>query len=140
MVPKHIEIAGRPYPVMFTSNALFRLEKETGVATAVLGTLLLHQRAGLRELQQILWAGLEGARLKYGTRPMPFSVDEVGDLIDEAGGALVVWDMDGAIVKAVMDAFQDAFPKAKRPEDGSTVIPEKAGKKSGKRKAAATKA
>lgn len=118
---KYIHIAGRPYPLQYTSNALTRLEKETGLAVAVLGSLLIHQRGGLRELQQILWAGLEGARLKHKTRQIAYTVDEVGDLIDEEGGIVAFWDKDGDNVKALMDAFQSAFPvKQRAPEPGET--------------------
>src|SRR5262245_28262632 len=114
---KYIHIATRPYPIQYTSNALTRLEKETGLSVQVLGTMLVHQRGGLRELQQILWAGLEGARLKHKTRQIAYTLDEVGDLIDEAGGVIEFWDLEGDNVRALMEAFKSAFPSKERPAE-----------------------
>src|SRR6185295_17816838 len=92
VVVKHLTFGTKgTHPVVFTSNALFKLEKETGLSTERIGLMLLTGRAGYQMMQIILWAGLEAARVRMKTRREPFTIDEVGDLLDEEGGAAFVW-------------------------------------------------
>lgn len=75
------EVDGHGYAIRFTQNALYR-------ATKMLGKSLTEAAAtaGVVEVQTLLWAGLEGARLKHADRTEPYSLDEAGDLIDGLGG------------------------------------------------------
>jgi hypothetical protein len=97
----------RTYTVRFTQNALYRLQKQlnrplqeiTGLASVV-------------EIQTMLWAGLEGARLKHLDRKEPFTIDEVGDIIDELGGM-------GAAAEIVSDALRIAVVGNANSGDGN---------------------
>jgi hypothetical protein len=53
------EASGKTYTLRFTQNALYLLEKELG--RPLLAAL---QSLGVVEVQAMMWAGLEGARLK----------------------------------------------------------------------------
>jgi hypothetical protein len=140
VVVKQLTFGDKTYPVVFSSNALFKLEKETGLSTERIGLLLLTGRAGYQMMQIILWAGLEAARIRLKIRREPFTIDEVGDLLDEEGGSAQVWageddgkDGQGVIVReprpahpistAVMEAWQAAFPKQRPMEDGAKSNP-----------------
>ncbi len=111
------EAGGRIYTLRFTQNALYRLERELGRSIFVALSNL-----GLVELQAMMWAGLEGARLKRGgwrpapvatapthdqgentERARPYTLEEAGDIIDELGGI-------AAAVPIVMDAWRLAMP------------------------------
>ena len=89
------EAGGKTYTIRFTQNALYRLERELGRPLAVALRAL-----GVVEVQAMLWAGLEGARLKTRSEPVcaddaesadrtrrerPFTIDEAGEIIDELG-------------------------------------------------------
>jgi hypothetical protein len=108
------EAGGRTYTLRFTQNALYRLEKE--LARPLFVAL---KSFGLVEVQAMLWAGLEGARLKRRTAPRdsiergerrdrdgrehPFTLDEAGEIIDQLGGA-------AAAMPIIMDAWRAAMP------------------------------
>jgi hypothetical protein len=113
-----ITIGRKTYPILYSANALRRLERETGHPTSRVGLLLLTGQGGFDLLQCVLWAGLEGARLKNITRPNPFTVDEVGDMIDDLGGPETAWDIEAKppapMAIAVLEAWQSAFPKQQR--------------------------
>jgi hypothetical protein len=86
-------VGERTYSVRFTQNALYKLQKQLNRP--------LHEITGFAsivEIQTMLWAGLEGARLKHSDRKEPFTIEEVGDLIDELGGM-------GAAAEIVSDAL-----------------------------------
>jgi hypothetical protein len=78
---RSFEAGGETYAIRFTQNALYKLEKELGrpLNTMVLGI-------GPVVLQTMMWAGLEGARMKNEPRRKPFTVEQAGDIIDELGG------------------------------------------------------
>ena len=109
------EAGGKTYTIRFTQNALYRLEKELG---GPLFTVL--QSLGVVEVQAMMWAGLEGARLKgraiYGSadeaadqarRARRFTIDEAGEIIDELGGA-------AAAAPIIVDAWRAAMPRRNR--------------------------
>jgi hypothetical protein len=73
---------------------------------------MTNNQAGVRELGIVFWAALETARLKTRNRPSPWTVDEVGDLIDEIGSN-VFFD---EVYPQVLDAFVAAFPGADKKE------------------------
>lgn len=115
-VAKHVMIAGKAYPIQYTANALRRLEQQTKMTTTQLGFLLVSGQGGFSHLHDILWAGLEGARLKEMTRLQPYTIDEVGDLLDEAGGPQVFWAEGSENGNLLLEAWQSAFPTKERKE------------------------
>lgn len=118
MEQRDIKVGKFTFPILYSANALRRLERETGHPTHRIGILLLTGQGGFDLLQCVLWAGLEGARLKHATRPNPFTLDEVGDLIDELGGPEVAWDIESEpkapMAVAVLAAWTSSFPKKAR--------------------------
>jgi hypothetical protein len=103
-----IEVEGNPYVIVYTSNAIFRLEERLGQPIMVVASRLMGNDAGFRELQAILWAGLEGARLRRKAPRVPWTMDEVGDLIDAGGGPAVFWPR---WAKSIGEALAWAMPK-----------------------------
>lgn len=111
MVPEYV-LKGeeKNYPILFTNLGMARMEQETElrVATILRKAALVMGRAqtlgkeidaldeeedltpretvGLFELMALLFAGLEGFRLKFRTRRDPYTLDEVSDIIDDCGG------------------------------------------------------
>jgi len=109
------EAGGKTYTIRFTQNALYRLEKELG--RPLLAAL---QSLGVVEVQAMMWAGLEGARLKGRAENCPtdetagqagrarrFTIDEAGEIIDELGGA-------AAAAPIIVDAWRAAMPRRNR--------------------------
>ena len=109
------EAGGKTYTIRFTQNALYRLEKELG--RPLLAAL---QSLGVVEVQAMMWAGLEGARLKgraencstdeaagQARRARRFTIDEAGEIIDELGGA-------AAAAPIIVDAWRAAMPRRNR--------------------------
>lgn len=107
-------IGSKSLPLCYSHNALFRLQKESGKSPQLLQMLLIAGRGGPVETTQILWAGLEGGRLKTNGRPVPYTIDEVGDLIDEAGGSEEISEPTHPLAIAVLEAWTGAFPITKR--------------------------
>jgi hypothetical protein len=105
-----IEIGGRAYPLLFSTNAVYQLElklRQDNMGT--LGSFLQRVAAGQAgpvELHLLLWACMEGGRRKTGFRPIPFTLDEVGDLIDDAGGIVT-------LASKLSDAVAAASPDSK---------------------------
>jgi hypothetical protein len=92
IVVKHVTFGTKgTYPIVFSSNALYKLEEKTGMSTERIGLMLFTRRAGFQMMQIILWAALEAARVREKLRRDQFTIDEVGDLLDEEGGSAVVW-------------------------------------------------
>lgn len=115
---RDITIGRKTYPILYSANALRRLERETGHPTSRIGLLLITGQGGFDLLQTVLWAGLEGARLKFLTRPNPYTLDEVGDMLDDLGGPETAWDIEATppspMATAVLEAWKSAFPKQQR--------------------------
>lgn len=113
-----ITIGSKAYQILYSANALRRLERETGHPTSRIGILLLTGQGGFDLLQCVLWAGLEGARLKFVTSPQPYTVDQVGDMLDDLGGPEVAWDIEAKppspMATAVLEAWRSAFPSKAR--------------------------
>lgn len=61
-----------------------------------------------RELQYLLWAELESARKKDRVHPVPWTIDAVCDLIDDAcdGDIVEFWKRYGP---AIVEAFRNSF-------------------------------
>jgi hypothetical protein len=146
MVQKEVKFGEKTYPIVFSSNALFKLEEKTGLSTERIGLLMSAGRAGYQMMQIILWSSLEAARVKLRSRREPFTVEEVGDLLDEAGGAPTVWapaddgfveeEVNGEKVRrqvrepredhpiavAVMECWISAFPKQREIKEANPPI------------------
>jgi hypothetical protein len=113
-----IHVGGQAaYTIRFTQNALFQLEQQSDKSLAEFMTM-----SNVSACQWLLWAGLEGARKKHKLRSTPYTLDEVGDIIDDAGGA-------PAVVPVILDAIGAAFPqpKANDPEPDPKNAPEESG-------------
>jgi hypothetical protein len=121
-LPVAVTFGKRSYYLQFTANALRRLEKETGLSIHQLSFILTTGSGEFGQMQALVWAGLEGARIRdHNKRNLPFTIDEVGDLLDEEGGPGFIWhDLEHPISKAVIEAWQSAFPKKRAPEPGDT--------------------
>jgi len=141
VVQKDVRFGNTTHPVVFNSNALFKLEKETGLIMDRIGILMMTGQAGFRIMQYVLWCGLEAGRIRAKTRHQPFTLEEVGDLMDLEGGPAFCWageddgiletkeEVDGQIITkktkvreprpahhialAVQEAWLSAFPKAR---------------------------
>lgn len=136
VVIKDVKFGEKTFPIVFSSNALFKMEEKTGLSTERIGLLMASGRAGYQMMQIILWAALEAGRMKTKARRPMFDLEEVGDLLDEVGGSAVVWAQadDGMeaietssgdvekkqvrearemhpVAVVVMEAWQAAFPK-----------------------------
>jgi len=76
-------VGGQTYILALTTNAICAMEKRTGKPYGdLLAGLVRFSHEHLREL---LWAALDRHHGKQFT-----TIDAVGDLIDEAGGAMLV--------------------------------------------------
>lgn len=106
--------SARVYHLLFSTNALFTLQRASGLTVQEMGLRLLTGQAGAMELQQMLWAGIEGYRLKHSPRKPELSMMEVGDLIDDAGGFIEFWDEKSPFMAVVLEAWQSAFPKPRK--------------------------
>ncbi|MGA9723305.1 MAG: hypothetical protein WBQ86_12685 [Candidatus Binatus sp.] len=97
------EAGAETYEIRFTQNALYKLEEKLGTPLMLIGQL----KVGPVILQTMLWAGLEGARLKHKP-PLrkAFTIEEAGDIIDELGGL-------PEATPIVLEAWQNALVKVK---------------------------
>jgi hypothetical protein len=127
-----IEVNGKAFQVRIGWNAVRRIEEALGEPVQDVGVKMMAGRSGIRELGIIFWAGLETARLKERTRPNPWTIEEVGDLIDEAGSP-AFFDQ---IYPKLMVAFSEAFPPAKLLAEGQKAA-KKGGESARPRRAAA---
>lgn len=114
LVQKEIRFGKSHYPVVFGSNALRLLEKETGTTIERLGLLMVTGRAGYSVMQAVVWAGLEHGRLRNRLTRPPFTMEEVGDLLDEEGGSAVIWAPED-------DGFEEQEEEREEVINGETV-------------------
>jgi len=113
-----IKEQGPVYEIQFTMNALRELEKLSGHSIPMIGlTLMSPGRVTVGLLQEILWAGLEGARTKQRKNTTPRTIEDVGDIIDEYPGGVMEFFQEGSEpLKAIMEAWHSAFPTKEREE------------------------
>ena len=126
-----LEIGGRAYSILFSTNAAFQLDlylrqNKLGAVEDLLARLA-SGRGGPADLQLMIWASLEGARRKDRSRSTPYPVDEVGDLIDEAGGLTGISEKVMEAVAAAQAKSTEESPaknaKAARRSTGKTSSP-----------------
>lgn len=119
MVVKTIVVGGVGYEVCFNTAALYRLEALTEQPTEMLLEKMRRGLTGTRDMVHILAAALEGARVRQRphSKPMPWVLEDVFALLDEAGGPEKFFDPLGADgnLQALLDAWRAAFPQAARP-------------------------
>jgi hypothetical protein len=85
-----------------------RLEKETGQTLPRLGFLLQIGRGGVHIMTCMLWAALEGGRLRTKSNRPAMTVDEVADLVDATDGGMAdVWREPDDGTRPVFDAEQN---------------------------------
>jgi hypothetical protein len=150
LVVKQVQFGSRgTHPIVFGSNALFNAEKVSGLSIERLAFLMQVGRAGYQHSIILLWAALENGRMRFKTRPEPFTLEEVGDMLDEVGGVAMAFQAasdgfeeveqeDGTKVRkqthqplemhpvgaAFMEAWKSAFPQPRPLEEGMTRPPE----------------
>lgn len=98
-----LEIGGRGYPLRFGQHAIYLIEQACGKGIDSFDTM---PRFSLYYC--MLYAGLECARLKYQTRPQPWTLFEASELADAAGGVL-------ALSAKILEAWLQAFPQMRAP-------------------------
>ncbi len=79
------------YRIWFTSNAIFKLERALNIGFEDFMQQFRSGGTGFSMLQALLYAGLEGARLKMYPRAVEWTMEAVGDLIDACGGHRQMW-------------------------------------------------
>lgn len=97
------------YKVWMTANAIYNLERETGSSFEDFMQRFREGVTGFAELQILLFAGLEGARLKLWPRKPKWTVERVGDLIDKYGGQRQFW-IAGDAAKLLGESVAAANP------------------------------
>lgn len=105
-----IDINGKAFRVRIGWNAVRRLEEILRIPITVLGAKMLGGDCGLMELGLVFWAGLETARIHDKSRPEPYSVEEVGNMIDDFG-ADAFFDI---VYPQLLVALTEAFPSVKK--------------------------
>lgn len=99
-----IEIGGKVYPLLFSTNAASALDRllrdlHQGNVAELLGRVIAKQPS-LTDIHMMMWALIEGGRKRAASRATdpskarftPFTLDEVGDMIDDAGGLQQIMD------------------------------------------------
>jgi hypothetical protein len=109
MIEATVELDGKPYPICFTTHSQYALDvhcrrERLGSATAIIDNTMAG-RAGVMEIVLMLWALMEGGRKRNKTRLLPYSVDEVTDLMDKQPGGIL------GMVDHIIDALKLAQPK-----------------------------
>jgi hypothetical protein len=104
------------YVVWYTSNAIFKLERAIDMGFEDFIQVFREQRTGFAMLQALLFAGLEGARLKMFTRKPEWTIDSTGDLIDACGGHRRFW-LEGDTAKTLGSAIAASLPVPKQQPD-----------------------
>lgn len=128
---RRFKFARVTYSIRFTQNALMRLQAQVGEPLQdYLGRIFNPNgvRVSNVELQHLLWAGLEGSRLKDRARRggRAWDIFEVGDLMEnvneDADG--MVFDVDAGetanlstlIVECFVAGFANQLPKDEQAE------------------------
>jgi hypothetical protein len=99
----HMTLAGKMYPMYFSTHAAYQLDmylrrNQMGNVGTFMNRLEEGRKAGLKnelgliELSLMLWACIEGGRMKAGTRATPYTVEEVNGIIDDHGGIMMLAD------------------------------------------------
>lgn len=98
------------YGFAFTTNALCILQEEMSPEAFNAFTSGASANIGMVEMRQVIWAALEGYRMKHKTRPDAFTLTEAGDIMDGIGGIEKVSEV-------FKNLFSNSMPEPKAEED-----------------------
>lgn len=97
--------------ILFTNRALAEVEEMTGQSIVALLRGFQEDTAGMRELVHLVRAGLQAARRDEGRGGRPVSLDEVYEVLDEAGYAPALLAVTQAIAAVLVhNAAADPNP------------------------------
>jgi len=118
--------AGKPpvterYVLWYTTNAVFKLERAMGVGFEDLLQQLFGKESGYALLHGLLYAGLEGARMKMFPRATEWSLESVGDFIDECGGTRTFWEKNPGLARMLGEAIRASLPTPRATPDPPPV-------------------
>ncbi len=136
---RQIEIKGKSYGLLFSTNAGFHLELyliQHGLGTVDALVMRLKSNPMRVDLQLLIWASLEGFRRKFQSRPNAFTVDEVGDLIDDAGGMEEISTKLLEVLEASALKAEPEGTKGDPKKNGEARAPQSIGKRSSPRESA----
>lgn len=132
----------------FGAIGAFLLQKELGLSIQEFGARVDNNTLGFMELHVLLYAELESARRADRVKPIPWTIDTVGDLIDAGceGDLVEFWKTySPAVIKAFQQSFHISLKQAAEIEarkqnavvasaptgDGDEANPTKAGESTG---------
>jgi len=122
-----IKVGRKTYPILFNVYGMSKLERETGLTVMDLAQTIdfridptefkkaspeeqermtsgALRQLGIYKLQALLYAGLEGGRRKLKPQDPPFDFDDVGELIEDAGGYM-------ALAQPLILGYASFFPR-----------------------------
>lgn len=82
---KTFSVGDNIYALRYSSYGCYVIEETLGIACTTLMNNMQSGKAMFREITAMLLGGLEGARKAHKNRPRPWTIEEVCDIIDEAG-------------------------------------------------------
>ena len=100
-----INVGDKAFSVRLGWNAVRRIEEVLHEPVQAIGLRMVLGQAGLRELGTVFWAGLETARIKDKSRPQPYTLEEVGDIIDEMDADVFFEQVYPQLIEAITEAF-----------------------------------
>lgn len=105
---RQLQLGGVTYPVVLSQNAKSIIESYLGVPQEFLRRWANGQ-TGMRDVQVMLLAVLEGGRMKTKRHSEAFTFEAVGDLIDELDDTQRVQDMTRELLDIVLEGYQARF-------------------------------
>jgi hypothetical protein len=103
-----IELGNVTYNLRFGAIGAFLLQQVTGESITHFASKVDANQLGFLELHALMYACLESARRKDHVHPTPWTLDSVGDLIDEQcdGDLVEFWKhYHGPMVQAFRNSF-----------------------------------
>lgn len=119
-----IELNGKSYPIVWSTNAAFQLglylrQNKLGKVSDFMVRMAVGD-ADVVEVQLLTWACMEGGRRRTRSRVAPFTVDEVGDLLEQSGG---IQGITGTLAEVVRAAFGSDNSKVAGEADQKNEVP-----------------
>lgn len=137
----------RKYPFMVSNVGLAMMERETGLKLpqllamvsltqeAVKGKknmveIAAEMRLGIFEVLSLLYAGLEGHRLKFRTKDTPWTLDEASDVLEDCGGMAGVQEvLNTAMAEFWPKLLGDAVVGGAAPPGKTTTVKRRTSRK-----------
>lgn len=110
------EAGGEKYDFILSTNALSDMEDLLEKGVLDIAQSFMDGKTTFSELRVVVMCGLSGAAKKL-RKPFTLDLDQVGDLIDEAGGL-------PGIMPTIAKAFVDAFPTSEVNEEKVSALKE----------------